>query len=79
MRSVESSCRVHEIPNSDVAGSSLVAGRSRVKYEKSSSDLSIYQHESLPDYTWHGLYLYVFHGTGGPVLELTRVRHRSMP
>lgn len=36
---VESSCRVHEIPNSDVAGVVSVAGRSNVKYEKSSSEL----------------------------------------
>jgi hypothetical protein len=30
---------VHEIPKSDVAGFVSVSGRSRVKYEKSSSDL----------------------------------------
>lgn len=35
----ESSCRVHEMPNNDVAGLFSVSGRSSVKYEKSSSDL----------------------------------------
>lgn len=34
-----SSCRVHEMPNNDVAGLFSVSGRSSVKYEKSSSDL----------------------------------------
>ena len=39
MRCDESSCRVQEMPNNDVAGSALVLGLSKVKYENSSSDL----------------------------------------
>lgn len=39
IREFESSCLVHDIPKSDVAGSASVALRRRVKYEKSSVDL----------------------------------------
>lgn len=46
MSSEESSCRVHDMPNSDVAASFSVFGRSNVKYEKSSSELGSCQ------FTW---------------------------